>query len=643
MTWLAPLGFLGLVGLIILILIYIIKPNFQLRYISTTYVWRKSLKFRKKKRPLNKLRNILLFICQVGVLVGATCILAQPFIQEDTSKSEGDVVLIIDASASMHTELETQTRLERAATAALQDADEALKAGKQVSVILASDTASFLVQQVGMDRAYLLYDALDILQTQPETMYTYGTADIEGAMKLAEQVTAYAKNASVLLYTDTNYLNAGNVTVRSIRDSAEWNAAILDVRAIMVENYYRIEIDVVSYGADTRLTVDCEIFNANDTGAAMEVSKEVYCSGDAVTTLVLGYVSEEMPEVEAERIDEQIAVFAYDHIYVHLSVFDSLNYDNRFYLYGGNKPELKVAYYSSMPNNYWSSALLVLQDILKDSWNVEITEVLTGDAPTDGYDIYIYEHEAPSTVPSDGVVIYSDPPKSGLPADAGIRFGTAQSSQNGAEVFLSPGEAHPLINNVDPSRISITKFTPVVSADGYVSLVTYQDYPLVMVKEDVDQKIVVLPFSMHYSNLAMQPDFPLLLKNITEYFFPVTLEDYVYEVNSIVNLNARGTVLDISGPDTKLSLESFPAQLQVTKPGTYTMTQVAMSGEPVIESIFVKIPGVESDINHVEGVLTNPYFFEETEIISIDLLFYFALAVVTLLFIEWWLKSREQI
>lgn len=642
MTWLAPLGFLGLLSLIILILIYIIKPNFQLRYISTTYVWVRSLKFKKKKRPLNKLRNILLFICQVAVFVGVTCILAQPFIQEDTSKSDGDVVLIIDASASMHTELSTQTRLERAASAALSDAQEALEAGKQVSVILASDTASFLVQQVGMDRAYLLYDALDILQTQPETMFTYGTADIEGAMKLAEQVTAYAKNASVLLYTDTEYLNAGNVTVRSIRDSAEWNAAILDVRATMVENYYRIEIDVVSYGADTRLTVDCEIFNANDTGAAMEVSKEVYCSGDAVTTLVMGYVSEDMPEAEAERIDEQLAVFAYDHIYVHLSVFDSLNYDNRFYLYGGNKPELKVAYYSSMPNNFWSSALLVLQDILKDSWNVEITEVLTGDAPTEGYDIYIYEHEGPSTVPSDGVVIYSDPPKTGLPASAGIRFGTAVSSQNG-EVFLSAGESHPLMKNVDASRISVTKFTPVVSADGYVSLVTYQDYPLVMVKEDVDQKIVVLPFSMHFSNIAMQPDFPLLLKNITEYFFPVTLQGYVYEVNSTVDLNARGTVLDVSGPDTKLSLESFPTQIQVVKPGTYTLTQVAMSGDPVIESIFVKIPSVESDINRVEGVLTNPYFFEESEMVSIDLLFYFALAVVTLLFIEWWLKSREQI
>ena len=119
MTWLAPLGFLGLIGLIILIIIYIIKPNYQLRYISTTYVWKRSLKFRKKKLPLNKLRNILLFLCQIAVLTATTCIMAQPFIQVDTSKSADDVILIIDASASMHAENNAQSRLERAADAAL--------------------------------------------------------------------------------------------------------------------------------------------------------------------------------------------------------------------------------------------------------------------------------------------------------------------------------------------------------------------------------------------------------------------------------------------------------------------------------------------------------------------------------------------
>ena len=111
MTWLTPLGFLGLIGLIILIIIYIIKPNYQHKFISSTFVWKRSLKFRKKKIPLNTLRNILLFICQVLILTGVTCILAQPFIHTDNSKSEGDVILIIDASASMHAENDNKSRL----------------------------------------------------------------------------------------------------------------------------------------------------------------------------------------------------------------------------------------------------------------------------------------------------------------------------------------------------------------------------------------------------------------------------------------------------------------------------------------------------------------------------------------------------
>ena len=83
MSWLTPLGFLGLIGLIILILIYIIKPNYQQKVISTTFVWRLSLKYRKKRIPVSKLRNILLFICQVLIITLMAMILAQPFIKEE--------------------------------------------------------------------------------------------------------------------------------------------------------------------------------------------------------------------------------------------------------------------------------------------------------------------------------------------------------------------------------------------------------------------------------------------------------------------------------------------------------------------------------------------------------------------------------
>ena len=642
MTWLVPLGFLGLIGLIILFIIYIIKPNFQLKYISTTYVWKRSMKFRKKKLPLNRLRNLLLFLCQVLVLTGATCIIAQPFIHVDTSKSDGDVILIIDASASMHAETNAKSRLERAVDAALTDANAALNAGKQVSVILASETASFLVQQADQAHAQLLYDALDVLYEEPETVFTYGTPDVEGAIKLAEEITSYAKNATVTLYTDMYYLNAGAVNVHNVNESSDWNAAILDVRAIMVENYYRIEIDVVSYGADTRLMLGYEIFNVDNTGVNKEGEIEVFCSGDAVSTVVLGYVPADMPEAEAELIDEQIAIFSYEQIFARLSVYDSLEYDNVFNLYGGQKPVLKVQYYSALPNNFWSSSLLVLQDIVRDRWDLQIEEVRDGDPATEGFDIYIFEHEAPSIVPADGVVIYSNVPNP--PADTGVRMGSVSGTSQ-TELFLSAAESHPIMNNLDPSRISITKLIEIVSYDDYIPLMTYMDYPLLMLKEDVDQRILMMPFSLHYSNLALVPDFPLLMKNMVDYFFPVTMTEHVYQANDTIALNARADLLEVTGPSPEMeyAFEQFPAQLKLTMPGTYTTKQTPMSGNIVRENFFVKIPASESNIYLEEAILTNPYFFEETESTDVDLLFYFALAVVTLLFLEWWLKSREQI
>ena len=80
MSWLVPLGFLGFLGLIVLIIIYIIKPNYQNKIISSTFLWHLSLKLKRKKIPVNTLRNILLFICQVLVITMATLILARPVI-----------------------------------------------------------------------------------------------------------------------------------------------------------------------------------------------------------------------------------------------------------------------------------------------------------------------------------------------------------------------------------------------------------------------------------------------------------------------------------------------------------------------------------------------------------------------------------
>ena len=78
MNLLLPLGLLALLSLVVLLIIYLLKPNYQQKMISSTFVWKLSLKYRKRKIPVSKLRNILLLLCQVLVLTLAAFIIAKP-------------------------------------------------------------------------------------------------------------------------------------------------------------------------------------------------------------------------------------------------------------------------------------------------------------------------------------------------------------------------------------------------------------------------------------------------------------------------------------------------------------------------------------------------------------------------------------
>ncbi|MBR2612837.1 MAG: hypothetical protein IKC72_07190, partial [Clostridia bacterium] len=135
----------------------------------------------------------------------------------------------------------------------------------------------------------------------------------------------------------------------------------------------------------------------------------------------------------------------------------------------------------------------------------------------------------------------------------------------------------------------------------------------------------------------------MLMLNMVNHFFPVTTERFVCEAGDSLTLNARGETLDVAGPGLNVTLEELPAEFTLRRPGTYTLTQYPISGTPVVENIYVRIPPEESNILSSEGVLENPYLYSDSDAMNTDLLFYIALAMVMLLFIEWWLKSREQV
>jgi hypothetical protein len=341
-----------------------------------------------------------------------------------------------------------------------------------------------------------------------------------------------------------------------------------------------------------------------------------------------------------------VDIYSYEYAYIHIEHNDSLQEDNTLYLYGGAKPELKIEYYSSLPNPFFSGVLRALRDTVDDKWDIVLDEVrsVNPNKPVEpvleGYDVYIFEHTMPKIMPTDGLVILCDPDVA--PPGAGFYLGNGVQSKS--EIFMIPGEDenHPLLKKIDPSQISLTKVREITNfGASYIPLMYCDKYPVMLASVAEGEKIVVLPFSLNHSNLPVIKEFPTLILNMLEYYIPSTLEGFLYEVNDTVPVNSRSPELGIEGPGVDVKWTQFPNTLFVTEPGVYTFTQTPISGEDVIESIYVKIPAAESNIHAVVDTLENPYVEYEPEILDLDLVYYFAMALVILLFCEWLLQLKE--
>ena len=250
MSWITPIGFLGLISIAILILIYILKPNYQKKVISTTFVWKLSLKYKKKRFPINRFRNLLIFICQVLALTAGALILAQPVLKAEDMNANTEKIFIIESSANMLAETSSKTRFERAVDEVISEVKTIVETEQGVvSVILADSTPTYLAQRADANTVEELYKELDALVSEDGLQCSYGSADVEGALSLAETVLRENSECEIVLYTATEYLEHKGITIENMAVDGEWNAAILDCKAKIEDNYYVFEAQVACYGA----------------------------------------------------------------------------------------------------------------------------------------------------------------------------------------------------------------------------------------------------------------------------------------------------------------------------------------------------------------------------------------------------------
>ena len=659
MTLLTPLGLIGLLGIAVLILIYIIKPNYQQKMISSTYVWKLSLRYKRKKIPVSKLRNLLIILCQIFILTACATILAQPNKILKNEVEQPEVIAIIDASASMRTEIEGESRFERAVTGVISLAEKTFDDNGIFSIILADTQSVFLTQRVTMESKDEVLDTLYPL-IDGELACSYGTADIEGAMDLCENVLLENPFAKIKLFTDTQYYSVPKEVevMRVVNEEVEWNAAILGAEAVRDQNYYAFYIDVACYGY--REGDPVVELNVNVNGANAENSSSA--GVDLVFTLDVPYVpgvtkrvvfiNEDLYDEENSMDSDEIlyypmgkdeCVSSYQDVHIYLNEEDNFAEDNSFNIFGGQKEVIRVQYFSTSPNIFFSSVMMNLQSLLADKWAIEFVEVKVGKEPEmKGFDFYIFEHAVPSTMPRDGVVLLADP--TAVPSGAGFRLG-GEINYWTQSVELKEEAEHVVLEDVETQNITVSKYTRISSYDtAYEKLMSVKSTsdPALLVRNDPSLRVAIMPFSVHYSNIAILKEFPILMYNIFNYFIPETVERNSFEVYESVTVNARGAeVLVTHRGDLLTSFDMFPATLKMDTPGTYILTQTTYSGKTVSESIHVKIPEKECNIFAVEETLKSPYNAQENTQFYKDLLLYIAAALVAVLFLEWWLQSRE--
>ncbi|MDE7158787.1 MAG: VWA domain-containing protein, partial [Clostridiales bacterium] len=329
---------MGLLGIGALILIYIIRPNYQQKFVTSTYVWKLSLKYKKKNLPINHIRNILIFLCQLLILIACALLLARPIIATEKTEVRGEKIVIIDASASMRVSLGDITRFERAVDAVKTLAQESAENEELLSIILADGKAHYLVQRTSGEAYEDTVIALDEL-LDGEMQCSYGSADMEGAVALAEEVVAANPDTEVLLYTATTYIDKGGIKVVDVSQNDEWNVAVLNCNAEIIDNFYEVTTEIGCYGKSQQITVHCDMFGVNGTDKVVSMNKtELFNNAEPEHTFV--FDKEDHITYYGEY------VYSCESIHVYVQENDSFADDNSFYIYGGIKPTIKIQYVS---------------------------------------------------------------------------------------------------------------------------------------------------------------------------------------------------------------------------------------------------------------------------------------------------------
>jgi hypothetical protein len=601
MSFQNPAGLWLLLLLPLLILIYIIRSRYEDTPFSSTYIWKLSDRFLKKTIPLQRFRRILLFLLQLSLIVLFALAAAKPTVKDTLAK---DYVVLLDCSAGMQVENEKgQSRFEEAVKQTEKIA-KTLKNGHSLSVILAGEQPAYLIKSSTSHAS--------VKAALQKAVCGYGNCNAEEALALASDALTGTKSPEVLFFTCRDYAKAEGVTVKNF-SLEEWNVSFSALTAQKNKTGTEFRARLTSWNKDASLAVGLRI------------------NGKTVDAQSIDLLRDQ----ETEVIFRQDALPLYDTAEVFVTVKDGFAQDNLFALCPNND-RCRVLLASKRPF-YLKQALSALGNC-----DVTGTETLEGQSLS-GFDLYIFDGMFPESYPTDGGVLVFGTEK--LPE------GLAASSFVESEGHLSANQSldHPLFEGVAPKGCYVKGYTPLLANAKWVFPLYCAGNGVFAVKNEEEGPLfAVCSFDLHDSNLPLQADFLVMMRNLVARSLPSLVKEREIPCESTLSLYPplAGDKLYLEQPDKSVKELSFSdgfCQISVSLPGIYTAAAL-QNGEGVYADFFVHVPKAALEKQSASELLLPlpEQNAQSPQKAQKSLLFWAALLILLLILTEWGLYYREQ-
>ena len=195
MSFSYPLGFLILLFIPVLIILYILKNKFTEQTVSSTFLWKLSEKFLKRKRPISKIYGILSLILQCLVVAVIAIMVSGPAIR--LPNQARDFCFIIDSSGSMGMKNGDKTRYDMAKDEICDIIDSSVE-GSTYTLISCEDKAN------------VVYEGITNKTSAQSQLRALSISSIDSncvdALPLAQSYFDNNKSLSIYLATDKEYI-----------------------------------------------------------------------------------------------------------------------------------------------------------------------------------------------------------------------------------------------------------------------------------------------------------------------------------------------------------------------------------------------------------------------------------------------------